>query len=431
LRLGGQAGTAAGGRQVTLDIWNPDWGPISTAGLQQMTREFEAKHPHVKVTWTVLSGSREEKLIAASAAGTPPDTHYINSGFSTSFAHQGLLQPLDSYVKATRLTRKDFVAAMYDQNTYKGKLYGVPGGSDWNALFYNKEVFAQAGLDPEKPPRTFKEMAEVSAKINQKSGAGEVTRLGNVPGTAYGFAPRGAVFMYGGKLYDEATEKFTFDHPKNVEAVEAVAAYARQLDYAKAQDFLKDKPNYRQAACPWYTNQAAFLGTGFWMYENVDQHRPDLAYGAAWPVPGLTGAKEEMKNFVIGGWSHASPSGSKNHDEAWLFLRHFFIDNAAQMGYLSLNGPSVLSQLDPFKKELIQRTLKPDNRMARHMDFLLEIARHGVHPSAPPTILGTRPGAEFDKAVTAVLLGQTAAREALAAASRTLQAELDQALRGA
>ncbi|MGH2370995.1 MAG: extracellular solute-binding protein, partial [Chloroflexota bacterium] len=419
-----------GGRQVTLEIWNPDWGPISTDGLQLMSREFEAKHPTITVTWTVLSGNRVEKLIAASAAGTPPDTHYINSGFSTSFAHKGLLHPLDAYFKATKLTRKDFVAAVYDQNVYKGTLYGVPGGSDWIALFYNKEVFAQAGLDPERPPRTFKEMAEVSATINQKDSSGEFTRIGNIPGTPYGFSPRSAVYMYGGTLYDEANARFTLDHPKNVEAIEMLAAYARQIDYAKAQAFLQGKPNYRKAENVWYTNSAAFLHTGFWLYEEVDKYRPDLDYGAAWPVPGLTGTKAEMKNFVIGGWGHANPSGSRNHDEAWLFLRHFFIDNAAQMGYLSLNGPSVIGQLDLFKKELIQRTLKPDNRMAKHMDFLLEVARNGTHPSAPPTILGTRPGDEFEKAVTAALLGQAPVREALTAANRTLQGELDQALRG-
>jgi ABC-type glycerol-3-phosphate transport system substrate-binding protein len=273
-------------------------------------------------------------------------------------------------------------------------------------------------------------MAEVSAKINQKGGAGDYVRLGNVPNTAYGYSARSAAYMYGGKLYDEGAAKFTLDHPKNVEAVEMVAAYARQLDYAKAQEFLKDKPNYRQAACPWYTNNAAFLSTGFWMYENVDQHRPDLAYGAAWPVPGLTGSKEELKNVVIGGWSHASPATAKHHDEAWLFLRYFFVDHAAQMGYTSLNGPSVLGQLDLFKKELIQRTLGPGNRMVKHMDLLLEIARNGTHPSAPPTILGTRPGAEFDKAVGAALLGEVPARQALTTANQTLQSELDQALRG-
>jgi sn-glycerol 3-phosphate transport system substrate-binding protein len=70
--------------------------------------------------------------------------------------------------------------------TYKGKVYGIPFQRSTIVMYWNKDAFKEAGLDPEKPPANWTEMAQMAAKLVKKDAAGNVTRWGvMVPSTGY------------------------------------------------------------------------------------------------------------------------------------------------------------------------------------------------------------------------------------------------------
>jgi ABC-type glycerol-3-phosphate transport system substrate-binding protein len=369
-----------------------------------------------------------DSVIAAVAGGAPPDTHYTNRNFQGSFAFKGLLRPIDEYLKAMRLGRKDFIAAMYDQCLWQGKLYAVPGGSDWDVFFWNKDLFGEAGLDPEKPPKTLNELQDASLRLLRKDGAGNITRIGWSPGHASSPSYFHLIYFFGGQLYDEPKQKITIDHPKVLEALDFLVAYARKLDYAKAVEFWSGKPSYSRPDSPFSNGSSAFQATGFWAYEPFDRYAPTMRYGVM-PYPTLNGTRDELKHYVIHGWFYAIPKEARNPDESWAFDRYAFIDQAARMGYLTLNGPCPLAQLEPFRKAMVEQVLTPNNRLMPYLNVFLDIARAGTK-FLPPTPVAPAFSREITDAFTAALKGEKTSRAALAEATQTVQTELDQALRG-
>jgi ABC-type glycerol-3-phosphate transport system substrate-binding protein len=233
---------------------------------------------------------------------------------------------------------------------------------------------------------------------------------------------------FGGQLYDEARQKITIDHPKVLECLDYLVAYSRKIDYPKANAFWTGKPNYRSADSPFANGTSAFQNTGFWAYEPFDRNVPNMRYGVM-THPTLTGSREELKNYLIHGWLYAIPKDSKNPEEAWQFDRYAFVDQAARMGYLTLNGPCPLAQLEPFRKAMVEQVLKANNRLTPYLNVFLDIARSGTKylPSTPVAPVFS---AQITAAFRAALNGEKSSRDALADATKTVQTELDAALRG-
>src|SRR5262249_43523887 len=132
-----------------------------------------------------------------------------------------------------------------------------------------------------------------------------------------------------------------------------------------------------KAGSPFSQGRAAYLFTGFWAYDPLDKFAAPLQYGLApWPTP--TGSAAELSRNLIQGWMYALPQGGKQPDKGWRFVKYAFVDNAAKMGYLTLNGPCYLKQLDDFSKHMTDEVLKADNRMTPSFKVFLDIARSGA-----------------------------------------------------
>ena len=90
--------------------------------------------------------------------------------FAPNYASKGLLADLTSRVNALKF--KDALAPGHIKaSTYQGKIYAVPHDIDLSAMFYNKVLFKKAGLDPEKPPTTVKEMVDARARSTRSAAA--------------------------------------------------------------------------------------------------------------------------------------------------------------------------------------------------------------------------------------------------------------------
>jgi multiple sugar transport system substrate-binding protein len=185
---GRQAGSGgqAGAKQVTLEFWTP-WAPNAPDGqLLQNTLlpEFEKANPGFKVNYTQVATSgntqASEKLLTAINAGTPPDVNYFDRFIVTSWAAQGFLTDISDYAKRDNFTQTMFLKEAWDEATWAGKLYATPFTTDFRMLYYNKAHFQEAGLDPNKPPKTIAELDETAEKLTRRDGA-KFSRMGFVP----------------------------------------------------------------------------------------------------------------------------------------------------------------------------------------------------------------------------------------------------------
>lgn len=159
---------------VTLTFWKGPHKPgnqEATGFAGPVLAKFQKENPNIKVNflstpWT----SWTEKYTTAFASGSPPDVSYMTEAMG-QFALAGQLLPLDPYISMTKISGKSLKAYLlprtWSTGTFKGKVYGIPwiiGGSN---LFWNKDMFAKAGLDPEKPPATWAELISFGQKLTK------------------------------------------------------------------------------------------------------------------------------------------------------------------------------------------------------------------------------------------------------------------------
>jgi multiple sugar transport system substrate-binding protein len=107
--------------------------------------------------------------------------------------------------------------------TWENKIYAIPTGAACEAFYWNKEHFRQAGLDPERPPKTWKELEEYALKLTLRNERGEIARAGYIPGYWDPFGT--ALFAHwalqkGARFLSEDGRRVKLTSPACVEALE-------------------------------------------------------------------------------------------------------------------------------------------------------------------------------------------------------------------
>lgn len=162
--VGGLATTSAQD-QVTINWWHITTAEDQAAVWQTLADEYMAMHPNVNIEITILENEAfKARLVTVMQAGDPPDLFQSwGGGVLWTYAEAGLVRNIAPELEGEWQDSFSAQAALelFGQN---GEYYGVPW--DWGAvgIFYNTELWAQAGLDPDNPPQTWTEfLAAVQA----------------------------------------------------------------------------------------------------------------------------------------------------------------------------------------------------------------------------------------------------------------------------
>jgi ABC-type glycerol-3-phosphate transport system substrate-binding protein len=412
--------SGAASESITIQVLNNNWGELYNGLMEKIGDDYVAANPNVVIEWTFEQEWRT-KLLTLVAGGTPPDAAYTNWQAQANLAQKNTFAPLDSYVEATGLSREDFVISMYDACVWDGTLYAIPGGADYIALFWNKDVYADAGLDPETPPATADELLEQAEAMLQVDGDGNITRVGYIP-EPYHYMTW--VYLNGGEFYDEENQVVTANSEINVQVFEWMMEYIRLLDINKLAAFNSSRPGFYEAGNPFATKQAGTRFDGFWYYDALDQFAPDINYGVGF-IPTPSGREEERANYLIQGWMYGLPAGSAQPDAAWDFVRYAFIDEAARMGYLTLNGPCVKNSFADFEAGLREQ-IGEENRISPYLDVFTSIGEAGTKhwPNMPVNAF------YYDEIVRIwdfVTRGEMTVQAGLDEVTQNVQAELEKA----
>ena len=182
--------------------------------------------------------------------------------------------------------------------------------------------------------------------------------------------------VFGGSLYDEASQKVTPNDPKNVEAFTWLKGYWQSMGNIDQLTAMAQMPGFFDAGNPFATKKDAYVTDGFWYYDAIDKNAPDLKYGVTfWPTK--NGTDEERKNYTVGGWQYSLPKGIKHPDESWKAMRYMFIDQAAKMGVETLNGCCVVAQMADWVSGL-QKVLGSTNRMVPYLSLFTDTSRYAT-----------------------------------------------------
>lgn len=139
------------------------------AGEQKVIADFKTTHPNIKVeVQEIPFGDVFQQMVLRVQEGTPPDVWTgAPAIYIPVFAEMGGLTPLDDSISLA--LRAEYFDSIWPMVTYKGKIYGVPSAFSTKALYWNKDLFAQAGI--ESPPTTWDELYADAKAITEKTDA--------------------------------------------------------------------------------------------------------------------------------------------------------------------------------------------------------------------------------------------------------------------
>ncbi len=155
---------AASGGQATVKFLAPEYSPATAPYWKDLIARFQKDNPDITIqletiAWTDLV----TKVNTLVAADTPPDILNIDS--FVSFAADNLLMPVDEALPKEVVD--DLNPKMKENATYEGKAYGIPFIASARALFYNKAILKDAGV---QPPKTWAELTTAAKTIKSKTG---------------------------------------------------------------------------------------------------------------------------------------------------------------------------------------------------------------------------------------------------------------------
>lgn len=377
-------------------------GPL-TKIVDGMINDFEQKNPSIDVN-AIYAGNYNDariKALAALKSGKPAQLSVMFSIDVHELMDMDAIVPFDEVIAAQdKAWLNGFYPALMENSQVNGKTYGVPFQRSTIVMYYNKDLFKQAGINPNQPPKSWSQLIEMGKIIKQKTGRWALM----IPSTGYPYWMFGALAKQNGQvLMNQAGTQTYFDHPKVIAALEYWVSLGKQhkimpkgvIEWGTLrQNFLDQK-----TAIMWHST-----GNLTTVKKNAS-----FDYGVAM-LPG----NEDLGSPTGGGNFYIFKQSTKAEKQAALKLVKFMTspEQAAkwsiETGYM---GVSQAAYQTKELKEYVQRF--PPAAVARNQ------LRHATAELA--THEAGRVRKLLDDAIQAALTGQKSAKAALKSAQKQAQ----------
>ena len=320
------AGEKGGNETVELEYWIAG-DPRRTPVYEKSVEEFMKVNPDIKVKVVEEVGDNtqiQQKLMTMISSGSAPGVVQVDTMYVKDMAKAGTIVSMSGFDGADALAGEIFDGAQ-EPLVVDGEIYGYPVRANSIQLVYNKKMFREAGLDPEKPPKTFDELIDYAEKLTKRDANGNVLVYGYESGmtkdphwTAHVFSP--IFWSYGGEYQNDDGSAAL-----NTEAAIKTMEYWKTLMVD-----LKVSPTERIEK-GFQTEKVAMVHTGEWDILSLKQDYPDVEFGfATLPV-----AAESVTPIIpLGGRACVMPKGVKNQEAAWKLIQ-WVMNDEQQMIYTS------------------------------------------------------------------------------------------------
>ncbi|HZN76272.1 MAG TPA: sugar ABC transporter substrate-binding protein [Micromonosporaceae bacterium] len=300
-----------------LTMWERSGG--NKQMVDMLVEAWNTKNPNCKINLTYIPHTEMVGKIAQGiASGEVPDLMGMDLIYAPQFEKNQQLVDLTDRIKdwpelATASKGHMTVATM------ESRLYGVPLYADVSALFYNKDLFARAGLDPNKPPTSLPEL---------RAYADRITALGNdikgyyLPGNCAGcniFTVGPLMWASGGKI--EAVGPG--DEPLTGDGVKQVLQFARDMVESGNVHAGDRTENGETFHLQFGSGKVGMMGTGNFNITLARQQNPNMKFGIGL-LPGMTPGSSAS---FIGGDLVVVPKGSKRVPDAVNFMKFLLSDD--------------------------------------------------------------------------------------------------------
>lgn len=411
---------ASGGR-IVLDYWEK-WTGHEGRAMQRIVDEFNNSQSRILVRYLVTSGLDQKTLIAV-AGGDPPDIVGLWNYNVPLYAETEAIIPLDEFDSSYGVRLENYAPAVrqlltHPDRTGKVRMWATVNTCGTIAMYYNRAVFREAGLDPDRPPRTIEELDACAKKIERVGPDGDIERAGFLHAEP-GWWSWIWGYHFGGTLYDPETDRARADSAENIAAFEWLQTYPQRLGPDALKKFRSGFGTaYSSPQNALLTGQVAMVPQGPWLANVIQNFRPGLDYGVA-PFPVAEGVyREDEPVGLIDSDILVIPRGVKHPEACMEFIA--YTQRPAVVEYLSSQHFKNSPMADP-SREFIE---KHPNRGVRVHNAIASSPRGFV---CPRTRVWPQLKDEFDASMQRMWGLGRPARAELAAIQQRAQQYLDEA----
>ena len=299
--VSGFASMAASSEEIELHMWSYFVEGITADALREAVERYSEEHPTVNIVYRAMPfADLKREFVRAIAVEETPDIVLIDNPDHASFAAMGGFRDLTDKV-AVWEHKDDFFSGPWNSTIWEGRNYGAPMGSNTIALYYNADLFRDAGLDPDNPPQTWNELREAAQVLaTDDLYAISLSAIRTEEGT-FQWLP--FLWQNGGDIDDLA-------------APEAVEALELWVEFVEEGYMSREVINFTQgdAYSQWRAGTSAMAIDGSWRVEFLRGDPVDFE----WRIALLPYSKEPAS--ALGGENWAI-SSQDYLEESWEFIK--------------------------------------------------------------------------------------------------------------
>ncbi len=373
------------------------WDATFFERQKQFDKLFMQRHPNIIVkAENTPFGEYLQKYLTQAAGGTLPDVLYVQFAWAQQLIKEGLLLPLDDYIaKEKDFNLDDFVKPSLVSYQRDGKLYGIPYDEGPGMLYYNKDLFDQAGVPYPDDSWTLDTLKEAALKLTSGEGPNKIFGLADVASPGNPTIGPSYLYPFGAAYLSEPKEdQCLINQPEAVQAME----WWHEL---RAKGAVPSPADMQNVAWPAFQfGRIAMFHEGTWATPPIQQNAKFRWDMAKWP-------KGPAKHSCFSAGScYTITRDSKNPDAAWIYLNDY-LSTAGQAYMWGLTGRGSPARLSAWPSYLGSKFAPPGAKFAE--EALRTIASHDIidQPTGPKVVQAAGPIWDL------VVAGQLGVKEAL------------------
>lgn len=265
---------------ITIQFWNGWTGSDGQVLMEYVDKFNETNKWNITVEMD-MSSEFGDKITTAMAADAAPALILGNA--ADKYTYDGKLRKLDEIWDNTDIKKEDFVSSYLDSLLTDDGLYGVPFQISSYVMYWNKDLFEKAGLDPETPPATYDEWTEMAQKLTDPDS--------HVYGSGLSYTNVGAdaciMQMFGGLEVTEQDGKWHANFENNQGYIDFVSWFKTQFDNGS-------NPTESDLDTMFVSNQLGLYITGAWLMADLNTY--GINYGVTTLIETPEGGKQAPSN---------------------------------------------------------------------------------------------------------------------------------------
>lgn len=347
--------------------------PAELAAYQILVNAFTQSHTDIQVDLVQIPGQADyrKRLAADLIAGTPADVVLINYRRYAAFANLGALEPLGKYLEKSKLMKEaDFYPEAIKPFYWNGELMCIPQNISSLVVYYNKELFDQAGIAYPAKGWTWEDFLAAAQALTKDLDSDGITDQFGVGMEASLIRLAPFIWQAGGEVVDDESNPSTLvlELPEDIRAAEF---------FVSLQTVHHVVPDAVQEAAE--DSESRFINGRLAMFFNSRRGVPTYRESAAfdWDVAALP--RGDLEAGILHADAYCLPAASKNKEAAWAFIE--FANSAEGQTIIARTGRTVPSLISVANSSaFLDPDLKPASSRV-FLDVLPSMRALPVHPN--------------------------------------------------